>query len=94
MPNINQSAEFTDARREARRLREANRVLTHMAAGAELQLTFTPNGPRWTCDGSPITDAVAQLVIGSSSITPVSGGLFQEAPAQVWAWWRSASREK
>ena len=75
-----------------RQLREVDRVLAHMKTGITLQVTNTTAGPCWTLsDGRRVSAGVAELVVRSSSVAPVSGGLFEGAPAQVWAWWKDAS---
>jgi hypothetical protein len=67
---------------------KAELVLTKMRTGAVLQLTYGRFGPHWTLNGEQISDDVAKLVTGSSSVVGARDGLFDDAPAQTWRWWR------
>ena len=81
----------TRTRRVDRKLAHASAVLNHMRAGDALHLQHTPRGPEWRLSsGREVTDRVARLVIGSSSIVGVDTALFEGLPAQTFRWWSDA----
>ena len=71
------------------RLEKAEAVLAQMRAGAALHLQHTPQGPQWTLTtGHQVSDVIAKLVTGSSSVVGVGDALFRDCPAQTFRWWR------
>jgi hypothetical protein len=78
------------SRRVDHKLARAQTVLERMAGGAALHLEFAKR-PCWSLStGEQVDDAVAQLVIRSSSVIACGGSLFPGLglPGQVWRFWR------
>jgi hypothetical protein len=77
-------------RRVETRMEKAELVLAKMRAGCALHLEFRKQGPRWALsNGCEVSDAVAQLVIASSSVVGVGDALFENAACQTYRWWRA-----
>jgi hypothetical protein len=75
-------------RRLARRLQQAELVLSEMRGGAALHLQFAAHGPAWTLtNGTRVADGVARLVIKSGSVEAVGDALFAGELSQTWRWW-------
>jgi hypothetical protein len=73
-------------------LEKAELVLVEMRAGAALHLQHTKHGPCWSLSSSrEISDAVAKLIITSSSIVGVGDALFDGVASQTFRWWSAES---
>jgi hypothetical protein len=75
-------------RRVENRLERAQMILALMQDGCSLHLEYWKQGPRWALsNGREVSDAVAKLVIASSSVVGVGDALFDGCLAQTWRWW-------
>ena len=73
------------ARILGRRAASLNVALAAMRRGELLYCEYRAGRPHWSLtDGHTVDSKVAESLIRSASITPVSAALFDCAPAQTW----------
>jgi hypothetical protein len=72
-------------KRSERARRAAARIISAMARGVTLQLSFTKSGSHWRLsNGRPVAGDVALALVNDVRVVGDHDGLFENGPCQIW----------